>query len=55
VPLDLTSFRLGAWKGWESTPGKGLHGALHDVRVYRGVLTEKQVDELFAGGTAVTP
>jgi hypothetical protein len=50
VPLDLSSFRLGVWKGWESTPGKGFHGALHEVKVHRGVLAEKQVADLFAAG-----
>jgi len=50
VPLDLTSFRLGAWKTWENKPVNNFHGALDDVRVYRGTLTDAEVATLFQDG-----
>jgi hypothetical protein len=50
TPLDLTAFRLGAYKPWENSPGKSFHGAIDEVRVYRGVLSESEVADLFAAG-----
>ncbi|NLX96072.1 MAG: LamG domain-containing protein [Rhodopirellula sp.] len=50
LPLDLRSVRLGAWKGWEKNPRAGFHGQLDEVRIYRGVLNDQQVADLFAAG-----
>ncbi len=55
VPLDLTSFRLGGWKGWEQNPKSGFHGQLDEVRIYRGTLGESQVADLFATGRSRLP
>jgi hypothetical protein len=50
VPLDLESFRLGAYRSWENNPTAGFHGALADIRVYRGTLTEVEITEVFEEG-----
>jgi len=50
IPLDLTSYRLGAWKTWEKAPANNFHGALDDVRLYRGLLTEAEVTGIFQAG-----
>lgn len=44
--LDLDRLRLGAYNGWEGTPANNFHGALDDVRIYRGMLTDEQVARL---------
>jgi len=44
--LDLDRFRLGAYNGWQGNPGNNFHGALDDVRVYRGMLTDPEVASL---------
>jgi len=54
VAPDLSSFRLGAWKSWESNPKAGFHGLLDEVRVYHGTLTDRQVADLFAAGRTNT-
>jgi hypothetical protein len=46
IPLDLAAYRLGAWKNWERNPANNFHGALDDVRVYRGLLTGAEVAAL---------
>ena len=46
IRLDLESFRLGMWNGWETTPANNFHGAMRDVRVYSGMLTDQQVAQL---------
>jgi len=46
IRLDLESFRLGMWNGWETTPANNFHGAMRDVRVYSGMLTDQQVSQL---------
>jgi hypothetical protein len=55
VSLDLSSFRLGAWKSWEKNSGAGFRGLLDEVRIYRGSLTEQEVADLFAAGRKQTP
>jgi hypothetical protein len=50
LPLDLESFRIGAYRNWENSPNAAFHGALDDVRVFRGTLTDRQVAELHAAG-----
>jgi hypothetical protein len=50
VPLDLSSFRLGAWNNWEENPRAGFDGLLDEVRIYRGILDETQVANLFTAG-----
>lgn len=52
VGLDLQSFRVGAWKGWEANPKAGLAGMLDEIRIYRGTLTDQQVADLHAAGRA---
>ncbi len=46
IPLDLAAFRLGAWKNWERQAANNFHGALDDVRLYRGTLTDAEVATL---------
>ncbi len=46
IPLDLYGFRIGGWDRWEDKPANNFHGAIDDVRIYRGMLTEKQAAEL---------
>jgi hypothetical protein len=48
VPLDLNSCRIGAWKNWQTTPQHNFHGSIDEVRIYRGMLTDGQIAELFA-------
>jgi len=50
VALDLSSFRLGAWKTWEKNPKAGFRGLLDEVRIYRGTLSDQQVADLFGAG-----
>ena len=49
VPLALTAYRLGAWSAWEKSPARNFHGSLDDVRLYRGLLTDAEVDALARG------
>lgn len=46
--LDLDKFRLGAWNRWENQPANNLHGELDDVRIYSGMLTDKEAARLTA-------
>lgn len=46
VPVKLTGVRLGGYNVWEQSSGANFHGALDDVRVYRGMLTREQVARL---------
>ena len=39
VPLDLSSFRVGAWELWENNPHGGFHGMLDEVRIFQGSLS----------------
>jgi|GEM_PF-3338432 len=50
IPLDLTAYRLGAWKAWETKPANNFHGTLDDMRVYRGTLTDTEVASLAQAG-----
>lgn len=50
IPLDLAAYRLGAWKPWEKIPANNFHGALDDVRLYRGTLTDAEVAALARTG-----
>jgi len=40
--LDLYRFRIGGWDRWEDKPANNFHGAIDDVRIYSGMLTDKQ-------------
>jgi hypothetical protein len=55
VPLALAAYRLGAWSAWESAPANNFHGALDDVRLYRGLLTAAEVAALVAQSGVRTP
>ena len=46
LAFDLDRLRLGAYNCWERAPDNNFHGALDDVRVYRGMLTDRQVADL---------
>ena len=46
VPLSLAAYRLGGWNAWENAPANNFHGALDDVRLYRGLLTATEVATL---------
>jgi len=54
VALDLESFRIGAWSGWEKNPGAGFYGQLDELRIYRGTLTDRQIADLHAAGRTGT-
>ena len=45
-PVELTGVRLGGYNVWENTPGANFHGSLDEVRIYRGMLSDKQATEL---------
>ncbi|MFA5189437.1 MAG: LamG-like jellyroll fold domain-containing protein [Verrucomicrobiia bacterium] len=49
VPLDLAAFRLGAWSLWERSPNNNFHGALGNVRIYSGLLGDREVADLAKG------
>jgi hypothetical protein len=53
IPLDLDAFRLGVWNNWANSAGRGFHGALHGIRVYRGVLSKEQASGLFNAGRSL--
>ena len=55
VALDLESFRIGAWESWHKKPGASFHGALDELRLYGGTLTEREVAALFAAGRTNMP
>jgi len=42
IRLDLYGFRIGGWDRWEDKPANSFHGAIDDVRIYSGMLTDKQ-------------
>jgi hypothetical protein len=48
IPLDLEAFRVGIWNNWDNSSGRGFRGALADLRVYRGTLTEEQVAAVYS-------
>jgi len=47
--LDLDGIGIGAWDGWKDQPANNFHGSIDDVRIYSGMLSEKQAADL-AGG-----
>ena len=51
-PLVLDAFRLGAYKPWQRQAGANFQGALDDVRIYRGLLSDGQIADLAAGLSA---
>ena len=46
--------RLGGYNVWEKSPGANFHGALDELRLYRGTLTDAQVTAL-AGQAKACP
>ena len=44
--LDLYRFRIGGWDRWEGKPANNFHGGIDDVRIYSGMLTDKQAARL---------
>jgi len=44
--LDLCGFRIGGWDRWEDKPANNFHGTIDDVRIYSGMLTDKQAARL---------
>ncbi len=46
--LDLYGFRIGAWNRWEDTPASNFHGGISDVRVYSGMLTKQEIEQIAA-------
>jgi len=46
LPVALNGFRLGGYSEWQNAPDNNLHGALRDVRLYRGLLTAAEVEAL---------
>ena len=48
IQLDMDTFRIGAWNQWEGTPANNFHGAVRDVRIYSGMLTDEQAVQLAA-------
>jgi len=46
MPVRLTGVRLGGYNVWEKNPGANFHGSIDDFRIYRGMLTDRQVAEL---------
>jgi hypothetical protein len=45
-PLDLASYRIGAWNRWEKQPRNNLQGMLDEVRIYHGLLTDEEIGKL---------
>jgi hypothetical protein len=43
-PLDLYRFRIGGWNRWEKNPANNFHGEISDVRIYRGMLSDEEVE-----------
>ena len=50
MPVRFTGIRLGGYNVWERSPGANFHGAVDDVRVYRGMLTAAEVARIVAVG-----
>lgn len=50
--LDLDGFRIGAWNRWASSPANNFHGAVDDVRIYSGMLTDEEAARLAQGASA---
>jgi len=48
IQLDMDAFRIGAWNQWEGIPANNFHGAIRDVRIYSGMLTDQQAADLAA-------
>jgi hypothetical protein len=46
MPLDLNAYCLGASIAWATEPGKNFHGSMADVRLYRGLLTEQEIEKI---------
>lgn len=46
VPLDLSAFRVGAWKSWENTPANNFHGSMCEIHIYRGLLPDSDIHDL---------
>lgn len=46
VPLDLSAFRVGAWKTWENTPANNFHGGMCEIHIYRGHLPDSEIHDL---------
>ncbi len=55
VPLNLDAFHVGNWNSWAQTPGRGFQGAMSELKVYRGTLSEEQVADLFTVATLKEP
>jgi hypothetical protein len=55
IPLDLDACCLGVWNNWANSPGKSFFGAIRDVRLYRGTLSEEQVADLFEAERLMAP
>jgi hypothetical protein len=51
--LDLDGFRIGAWNRWSSSPANNFHGELHDLRIYRGLLSDDEAARLAQWPAAV--
>ena len=47
-PLDLNAYCLGASIAWAGEPGKNFHGSMADVRLYRGLLTEQEIEKIMS-------
>jgi hypothetical protein len=48
MPLDLNAYCLGASIAWATEPGKNFHGSMADVRLYRGLLTEQEIEKIMS-------
>jgi hypothetical protein len=48
LPVALHGFRLGGYSEWQNAPDSNFHGALRDVRLYRGMLAPEEVAALAA-------
>ena len=48
MPLDLNAYCLGANIGWAGEPEKNFHGSMADVRLYRGLLTEHEIEKIMS-------
>jgi hypothetical protein len=48
VSLDLNAYCLGANIGWAGEPEKNFHGSMADLRFYRGLLTEQEIEKIMS-------
>ena len=48
IPLDLNAYCLGASIAWATEPSKNFHGSMADVRLYRGLLTEQEIEKIMS-------